>query len=108
MDFNEIFEALKADVENFAKTELADYKDDAIKDAADFLEKTKDSIKNWTIEYAENKITKAELESLVAGQKELAELVLLKQKGLAQIKLDKFKTGLINTVLNTIIKLILL
>lgn len=105
-NFDDIWQSLRDNVLDLVKNTFTDFKDQAIKDTEDFLSKTKADLQNWTEQLINNKITQVEFEDLVKGQKDLAEMVLLKQAGLALIEIDKFKKSLINTILGTIIKLI--
>jgi len=102
--FDDFWTMLKNNVANFAKESWNDVKDAALSDGNDFLNKAKEDIKEWTKQLAEKKITADDFGWLLKGKKDLAELVLLKQKGLAKAALDKFTNGLINIVISTAAK----
>jgi hypothetical protein len=70
------------------------------------LDKTKTDIVTWTRQFSNKEITEAEFKSFISGQKELAEMLLLHEAGVALIEIDKFKRNLFNTIINTIIKLL--
>ena len=106
VNFDEIFDSIKSGFEDLAKTTLSDLNDVAVEDAYVFLTKTKNDLMNWTEQLAEKKINQTEFELNVRGQKELAECVLLKKAGLAEIEVDKFQTGIMNIIINTVLKLI--
>lgn len=97
---------LEHGIEALAAKDLQDYALQATADGKALLKELKDDIKSWANAFAEGNITKDELEDLVLGQKDLIELVGLKQVGLAQIKADQFKSDVLNLIKTTIQKLI--
>ena len=105
--FDDFWSQLKSGVVGFAENSWKDFKDAAINDGEDFLHKTKEDIQKWTVQLAEKKITGDDFEWLLKGKKDLAELVLLKQKGLVKADLDKFTNGLVDTVVSTAVKVFL-
>lgn len=105
-DVNEILKTVKEEAIKLAKDTFMDYADDAVTDVKDFLFETRDDLLRWTQELADKEITLEEFEDLVKGQKDLAEMTLLKQQGLALIKLDSFKNSLVDLVFKTIITLV--
>ncbi|POY35720.1 hypothetical protein C3K47_13245 [Solitalea longa] len=103
-NFQEIFDELKTDVLDLAKLTFKNFKDDASKDVNDFLAQSEDKLKRWTNLAANNDITKDEFAVLVKGLKDGAEMKLLKQTGLAKVRIDEFKNSLINLVTDTVFK----
>jgi hypothetical protein len=53
---------------------------------------------------ANKQITKEEFEFLVKGKRDLAEMLALKQKGVALVKIDAFKNRLISLVVDLAVK----
>lgn len=53
---------------------------------------------------AKGDLTKDDFEWLLAGKKDVALLVALKQKGLAKVALDRFSNGLIDVIVATAFK----
>ncbi|MCL6099012.1 MAG: hypothetical protein M1391_10595 [Bacteroidetes bacterium] len=102
--FDDFWSLLKNNIANFAKENWNDVKDSAINDGNVFVNKAKEDLKKWTTQLADGKITADDFEWLLKGKKDLAELVLLKQKGLAKAALDKFTNGLMDTVVATAVK----
>ncbi len=105
-NFQQIFDGLKDDAAKLALSTFNEYKDEAKADAVKLIEDLKGNLENWTVEMAEGKLSKNDLEFLVMAQKELIEMNALKQAGLALIKSDEFKNSLLNLVTNKIIGLI--
>ena len=88
----------------FAEYSWKTYKTAAVKDGKAFLEKSKTDLERWTKMLAKGELTRDDFEWLVVGKKDLAELVALKQKGLAKVALDRFVNGLIDTIVSTAFK----
>jgi hypothetical protein len=106
-DFNDFWKELQTEIVEFADYSWKAYKAAAIKDGKAFLAKSKDDLKRWTDMLAQGNLTKDDFEWLVAGKKDLAQLVALKQKGLAQVALDRFTNGVIDTIVSTAFKVFL-
>lgn len=102
--FEEFWDVLKGELADFAEESWQQYKDAAVKDGSSFLDKSKADLERWTQSLAAGALTRDDLDWLMRGKKDLAELVTLKERGLAQVALDKFVSGLIDTVVGTAIK----
>ena len=59
-----------------------------------------DDLERWVDELERNEIDKSDFESLVRGQKDLAQMKALKQVGLAQVSIDTFTNGVLDIVIN--------
>jgi hypothetical protein len=106
-DFDKFWEALKAGLVDLAKNLGQQYWEGALQDGNNFLSAQQAHLQRWTAELAAGKLSKEEFEDLVMGQKDLAEMVILKQEGLAQVQIDRFINGVINLIINTAIKVFL-
>jgi hypothetical protein len=102
IDFEEIFASLKKQVEEIARIFLKNYTRQAVKDGKKFLEDTKENLKRWTVLLIEKRLTTADFEWLVLSQKDLAQMVALKQAGLSLIRIDQFRNSLLNLIVDTI------
>jgi hypothetical protein len=98
---------LITNVESFAADKWNELKDDAVEDSKDFLTAVKNDVQRWISLLAEGKLTADDLGWLIKGKREVAQLLFLKEKGLAQPDLDKFFEGLIEIIISTAFKLIL-
>jgi len=105
-DFQTLFDQLKKEVSNVAITSVQKFKEEAKTDAQNLLENLKQNLQTWTIQLASGEITRDDFEFLVMGQKELIEMNILKQKGMALIDLDKLKISLINQIIKTTLSVI--
>ena len=105
--FMEFWIQLLTNVESFAADKWNELKQDAVEDSKKFLTEVKDDVQRWISLLAEGKLTTDDLRWLIKGKREVAELLFLKQKGLAQPDLDKFFEGLLETIISTAFKLIL-
>jgi len=99
--FDDFLSSVRKKLTNLVKRNLQDHRDEAIADGKEFLEKARADLERWTGLLAEGKLSRDDFEWLVAGKKDLAELTLLKQKGLAQVRVDRFKNGLLDIVIDT-------
>jgi hypothetical protein len=72
----------------------------AIADGKAFLNEARDDLERWVGELERKEIDKSDFESLVRGQKDLAEMQALKQAGLAQVSIDTFTNGVLDIVIN--------
>lgn len=106
-DFNEFLDELKVNLLSVVKEGLEDYKEQVLADGSAFAEKTKDDLQKWFAELKEGSLTKIDFEFLVKGKGDLAEMEALKLAGLAQIRLDKLKASIIETVIGTAEKIFL-
>jgi hypothetical protein len=105
--FDEFLKTLETELVEFAEYSWKTYKTDAIKDGKDFLDKSKADLERWTKMLVSGELTSDDFEWLVVGKKDLAELVALKQAGLAKVALDRFVNGLIDTIVSTAFKVFL-
>ena len=105
--FMEFWIQLLTNVESLAADKWNDLKQDAVEDSKKFLTEVKDDVQRWISLLAEGKLTSDDLGWLLKGKREVAQLLFLKEKGLAQPDLDKFFEGLLETIISTAFKLIL-
>lgn len=102
--FEEFYEILKSELVELAEYSWKTYKDAAIKDGKAFIEKSKADLERWTKMLAKGELTQDDFEWLMVSKKDLAELVALKETGLAKVALDRFVNGLIDTIVATAFK----
>lgn len=107
VSFDDIFKTLKKQVEDLARLVVKNYVKEAVKDGRKFLEETKESLQRWTLLLIDKKITTQDFEWLVMSQQDLAQMIALKQAGLAQIRIEQFRNSLLSLVIDTVFGLIL-
>jgi hypothetical protein len=98
---------LITNVESFAEEKWNEIKEEAVEDSKDFLTAVKNDVQRWISLLAEGKLTADDLGWLIKGKREVAQLLFLKEKGLAQPDLDKFFEGLLEIIISTVFKIIL-
>lgn len=101
-DFNQVFDTLKSEVVELAKTTVAEYADQAVKDGVNLLNEMKGDLETWTIQLTAGEMNEGDFKFLLGGQKDVLELVSLKQVGIAKAKLDAFKNAIFDLILNTV------
>jgi hypothetical protein len=84
---------------SLAQTILGGFVQQATKDAQAFRVRAEQQIAGWLQELRDGEITKKNFESLVRGERDLAEMHALKQAGLAHAALDAFTSGFMEIVL---------
>ncbi len=102
--FDEYWKALSQELAKFAESSWGNYSEAAKADAQAFIANTKTDLEDWTKQLASGALTRDDFKWLVAGKKDLADLVRLKQKGLAKVALDSFVDGAVNIIVSTALK----
>lgn len=106
-DFSDYLKTLEDGIKNLAEKMLKGFQDEALKDGKEFLKKTQEDLKRWTRLLASKELTQDDFEWLVIGKKDLAELHLLKQKGLSLVRIDRFRNSLIDLIIDSAIDVFL-
>ncbi len=100
--FEEIFANLKDGVATLAREALSEYADQATEEGQKALAGMKSDLQRWYAQVANGELGEEDLEYLISGRMELAEMKALLQLGIAKIQLDKFKTRLTNLIVKTV------
>lgn len=100
-NWDEFVNSVQEGLKTLAKNTVQDALGQAEKDAKAFIEDSEQAIRRWGDALAQGKITKDDFEYLVGGQKDLAKMHALKAVGLAQARLERFRTGLISLVVSS-------
>jgi len=106
VNFTAIFNSLVKEVSNIAETSLKDYIDQARFDGENILGAMKTNLQKWAVQLSRGEISADEFTFLVLGQRDLLEVVALKQAGLASIRADEFKNSVLNLIVSTVINAI--
>ena len=99
--FEEFISAIGQGVEDLAKSTISDYKEQALIDADAFVSESKSDLQRWTGMLANKQLTQDDFAWLIKGRKDVAELKALKQSGLALVRVDRFKSALMDLVVDT-------
>jgi ribosomal protein L9 len=97
---NDIKNKIAQQAATLAETLLTGFVNKAVQDGQAFLQQTENDIATWLQDLQKGDITKKNFESLVRGEKDLAEMRALKQAGLGQVAIDTFVNGFIQIVIN--------
>lgn len=106
INIDQLVQALESGVESLAKSTLNDYVDQAKTDGEAAIDEMKANLQKWTLELESGALTADDLAFLIKEQSALDEMTTLKQAGLAEVKVDQFKSDLINMITNTIFSFI--
>ena len=99
--FDVFTEAVLTGAKDLAKETFDGFEDAAKDDAKAFLKKTRKDLKRWTKLLAKKRLTEQDFSDLVDAKKALAKLHTLRQEGVALARLESFRSGLIDLVVDT-------
>lgn len=102
IDFDSIFKTTLDQSKDLGKTLFSKFAQQAANDSRDFLERSREGVARAVTLFAEGQIDKEDLEDLVLGKKDLAQMHALKQAGLASAAVDTFTNGVLNILVNAI------
>ena len=105
--FDDFLDAVLNGTKDLAKQLFNGFEEDAKADAKDFLEKSKADLERWTSLLAKKKITERDFSDLVHAKKALAEIHALTLAGVALTRLERFRSGLIDLVIDSAFKVFL-
>lgn len=100
-NFDDFVEAVKEGAKELAQETFNDFREDAKADAQAFIDKFKEDLKRWTKLLAQGDLSEQDFSDLIQAKKALAEIHLLRQKGVALTKLERFRSGLVNLIIDT-------
>lgn len=105
--FDDFVNGVVEGAKGLAKDSLKGLEKQASEDAKAFVKKTEADLQRWTHLLADKKLTKEDFQDLVKAKKALAEIHALTQAGIALTRLERFRTGLIDLVIDTAFKVFL-
>lgn len=104
--FDDFIDTLNDDLIELGEQFGENIKDDLVADGEAFVNETKEDLEEWTKQVANGKLSQDELEWLLRAKKDLAEMEALKQKGIAEAKIDKLRGAVIETVAGSVFKVL--
>ena len=107
LSIDDLLTQLSAGLKQLADDEWQDYQKAAIRDGNAFLINSTDDLTAWAEQLALKKITADDLEFLLKGKMDVAELTALKQQGLAKVRLEKFRNSMVSLVMGSLVKTLL-
>jgi hypothetical protein len=102
--FDDFINAVLEGAKDLAKDIFDGFEDQAKEDARDFANKAEADLRRWVKLLADEKITKKDFRDLVEAKEALAEIHALTVAGIAATKLERFRSGLLDLVVNSAIK----
>jgi predicted Ser/Thr protein kinase len=106
INFEGIFKELESKVESIAKDSLKDYEQQAKADGQTALNNAKENLQQWIKELETGSITREDLGDLLQEEEALTKMIALKQAGLAEVRVDKFRNDVINMIVSTVTGLV--
>ena len=103
VDFPQIIKQVLLESEKLAVGTCPGHVKEATSEARKALKKMKGRLEKWSSELADGKLTRAEFEFLIQGQKDLLELVALKGLGISRVRTDEFANGVLKIISSTIL-----
>jgi len=103
--YDEFIVALSEGAKGLAKDIFKGFEDQATEDARAFARKTETDLKRWTQQLALKQIDREEFGDFVKAKQAVIEMQALTQAGIAAIKLEKYRKGLIDLVVNNACKI---
>ena len=98
--FSDFLNELEGELKDLIEKSWKAVADAATSDAKDFLAQSEADLKRWTGLLAQKSLTLQDFEFLLAAKKDVAELLALKQAGLAQVQLDRFINGVVGAIID--------
>lgn len=99
--FDNFIGTLKQETQKLAKLHLGELETAAVKDADAFVAKQRDDLKRWTKLLKDQAISEEDFVDLLNAKKALAEMIALRKAGLSLIKLERFRQGFLNLIIDT-------
>jgi hypothetical protein len=99
--FDDFSDAVLKGAKGLAKKTFSGLVDEAEKDAQAFLDKAQADLQRWTKLLANGKLTKQDFGDLVQAKEALAEIRALTEAGITLTKIERFRSDLINLVIDS-------
>jgi hypothetical protein len=106
INFDQLFNDLKEGVVSIAENTLHEYENEAKADGQKLVEELKENLQQWTKEVEAGSLSWDDLRYLLQEEKDLSEMVALKQAGLAEVRIDEFRNNIINMIVSTVTGLV--
>jgi hypothetical protein len=100
----EVFSDIEQQIITLAEVTVSNFKDQAISDAKNLVNTIKSDIIRWTNLLSTRQIKISEFEFLVGTEKSLTTMISLEQAGLAQLRIQNYLNGVLNVVIDVVLK----
>ena len=105
--FRKIMRELKTNAEDLSKMTVRKYRKDAKRDASRLLQKMRRDLRRWTRLLEKGDLSTEDFEFLVKSNVDSAKMSALASSGLAEIRLQAYRSSLFNMIIDTIFGLAL-
>ena len=105
-DISEIWNEVKKNVTDYAEAKIQEAVKESKSDAKRFLNLLKDKGEKYSAAYIRGDLDKDDLEWLLLGIADLTEMKALEKRGLTKVRIQRFTNGLVDVVLDTLLKAI--
>jgi hypothetical protein len=102
INISQLLQSIESSIESLAKNTLQDYLAAAKTDGQAIIDNLKGDLQQWSAEAEEGFLSLEDVQYLVAEQGALTEMTALKEAGLAAVRVDAFKTGVVNIITGAI------
>jgi O-phosphoseryl-tRNA(Cys) synthetase len=99
---NDVTKNILNQCEDAAKAMLKKEAKAFMKDASLFVDRTKDDLKKWAIQFKQGEIDADDLKYLLDMKKDVAEMQALKRTGIAKIRLEELQDQMLSIVVSSI------
>jgi hypothetical protein len=106
IDINQLLSSIEGSIASLAGTSLQEYLKAAEADGQTIVDSLKDDLREWTAEVSSGDLTMEDLGFLIKEEQALVEITALKAAGLTEVRIDEFKTGVVNIITGAIVGLI--
>ena len=103
-NFEDTFNELKGGLASLIIGTVKKRSEEALEAGKAYLESLKDDLKIWSQQVASGELSPEDVEWLVKSKKDLAEMILLKEKGLSMVAIDNFKNQLSQMLIGAVTK----
>ncbi len=99
--FEDFWARLNFEMVEFVLHDWWDFRDAAVSDGRDFLEKIRAKTARWCVLLGNGTYSREDFRWLLTGLRDQANLTELRRRGLPQVELDRFTLGIINIIAHT-------
>ena len=102
INFIALFEQILQEAVAYVAQNAGSYFEAAKADALAVVNKTKERVTKWTQQLATGELSWNDFQFLIMAQKESVEMSGLQQAGLAQVKVDEIKLGILSIIVSRV------
>ena len=103
-DFDGFLDEVSRKLTDLASETAGEFRDDAIADGKSFVTGARERLEKWTAQLATGELSKEDFAFLLEGEKDLAEMAVLKRTVMTKVQLNRFKDGLIGVIKTAAVK----